>query len=97
MPISCYSSFVPTIVTRIESKVITDSLVVFMSFISSHIFEGIAVVLLICFQIDSISPRVSTIVFIHTKSMLVIIVTRYLMSRFLFWGRSEASKFVFTL
>ena len=74
--------FVPTIVLHVEDKVSTDLLVVFRSLTFAHVFAGIMMMLLTCFQLDLVSLQIISILFIYADSMIVIIVMRCLMPNF---------------
>ena len=82
-----------TIVLHIEDKVRTDFLVVFRRLTSVHAFVGVTLVLLAYFQLDTVIPFVITILLIYAKIMILLIVARHLMPKFIFWISSVASKF----
>ena len=90
---SYYPSFVPTIVLRIEDKVNTNILVVFRILTNANVFVDIKLVLLIYFQFDTVSRFIITILLTCADSMINSIVSKDLITKFLFWGCSLASKF----
>ena len=78
---------------HVEDKVSIDFLMVFRSLTSSRVFACVTLMLLVSFQLDTVSPFVITVLLVYANNMVVIIVTRDLIPKPMLWRSSVASKF----
>ena len=75
----------PAIALHTEDKVSTDLLENFRIFSFTHVFVGVALMRLVYFQLDVVSPDIVAFFLVYTLNKILITVSRHLTSKFLFW------------